>query len=85
MPTEAERMDVSALRMRERLIDRGADKKCQRCGKTDFSVIPGSHLLKDYGSFSLALPVKGYVCANCGWLALHALTVLFPEDWKDAD
>ncbi len=66
----------------EKLTAKGAQLPCARCGNKDFLVMDGYAMLSvqaETSGFNFGgkgIPSVITICANCGWLALHALGAL---------
>jgi ribosomal protein L37E len=64
------------------LIEKKAELPCPRCGHNHFSLIDGylnqpvSENIKGIVLGGKTVPAIGVVCANCGFISLHAAGVL---------
>ena len=54
----------------------GADRPCSRCGRSKFVIMdePSTFRLQT----NLIVPIVLVVCANCGYVAPHAIGIVFP-------
>jgi hypothetical protein len=83
-------MDFEALS--NTLYEKGARGNCAMCGQNNWAVLGPSptskplpivlHAVQKDGSMELGRGVgaAGWVCGNCGFIRLHALDVLAPEE-----
>lgn len=67
----------------KKLMERGANNPCQRCGRTNFVVVDGFSnlpLQTDFdGSVVIggpSIPITIVACSNCGAITPHALGAL---------
>lgn len=78
--------DETAKKIINVLEERGANKLCPRCGHDKFSIVKGyfnqyvEHIPYAIGSSNTAISSIIVVCKKCGFVAQHALSVLFDEE-----
>lgn len=84
-------MPLDRKAVTEALHERGVNRPCERCGKSNFT------LLEEYGQINLqqdlssvtlggpSVPAAIIICTNCGNITLHALGALglLPEEKEE--
>lgn len=76
----------------QKLVEKGADKPCPRCGNKAFTLVDGffnqtiQNSASDYVLGGESIPSVITACTNCGFLsqyALGALGLLAHQLWKE--